>query len=119
MDERAEIGGRTCAENEVFPSQSLCVTFSQKTRITCPSTRARFEDKGWSTCLHYFLASRVILVFSVVASLGKYALRIQNPYLFIDYIENGIAVVYWRGGEGDIALTTHRVWVNRLAIRLQ
>ena len=39
-------------------------------------------------------------MFSLVASLGKYALRIKNPYLFINYsIENGIAVVYWRGGE--------------------
>ena len=51
-------------------------------------------------CLHYFLVSKVIFVFSLVASLGKYALRIQNPYLVIDCsIENDIAVVYWRGGE--------------------
>ena len=35
------------------------------------------------------LATKVILVFSLVASLGKYAFRIQNPYLFIDCsIEN-------------------------------
>ena len=34
MDERAEIGGRTYADSEVFPSQSLYVTFSQKTHIT-------------------------------------------------------------------------------------
>ena len=39
-------------------------------------------------------------MFSLVASLGKYALRIQNPYLFIDCSkEHDIAVVYWRGGE--------------------
>ena len=39
-------------------------------------------------------------VFSLVALLGKYALRIQIPYLFIDCsIENGIAVVYWQGGK--------------------
>ena len=39
-------------------------------------------------------------MFSLVASLGKYALRMQIPYLFIDCnIENDIAVVYWRGGE--------------------
>ena len=32
---------------------------------------------------------------NVVASLGKYALRIQNLYLFINCsIENGIAVVH-------------------------
>ena len=34
------------------------------------------------------------------ASLNKYAFTTQNAYLFIDCsIENGIAVVYWRGGE--------------------
>ena len=43
-------------------------------------------------------------MFSVVASVGKYALRIHIPYLFIDCsiangIASGIAVVYWRGGE--------------------
>ena len=44
---------------------------------------------------------KVILVFSFVASLGKYAFRIQNRYLFIDCsVENSIAVpVYWRSGE--------------------
>ena len=37
---------------------------------------------------------------SLVDSLGKYAFKIQNPYLFIDCsIENCIAVVYWRGRE--------------------
>ena len=31
---------------------------------------------------------------------GKYVLRTQNLYLFIDCsIENGIVVIYWRGGE--------------------
>ena len=31
---------------------------------------------------------------------GEYGFRIQNPHLFTDYsIENGIVVVYWRGGE--------------------
>ena len=49
------------------------------------------------------LAMKVILIFSLVASLGKYAFRIQNPYLFIDCSkENNIAVVYWRSGESDI-----------------
>ena len=39
-------------------------------------------------------------MFSLVASLGKYVLRIQNPYLVIDCsLENCIAVVYWRGRE--------------------
>ena len=59
-------------------------------------------------------------MFSLVASLGKYAFRIQNPYLFIDCsIET---VLRWYTGEvenGDIAFTTHRIWINRLAIRLQ
>ena len=47
------------------------------------------------------LAMKVILVFSLMASLGgKYAFRIQDPNLFIDCsIENSIAVVYWRSGE--------------------
>ena len=45
------------------------------------------------------LGMNVILVFSLVALLGKYAFKIQNPYLFIDCsIENGIGVVYWRSG---------------------
>ena len=49
------------------------------------------------------LATKVILVFSLVASLGKYAFRIQNPYLFIDCsIEIGIAVVYWKVEKSDI-----------------
>ena len=39
------------------------------------------------------LAMKVILVFSLVALLGKYALRIQNPYLFID------GSIYRRCGE--------------------
>ena len=43
------------------------------------------------------LATKVILVFSLVASLGKYRIRI---YVFIDCsIENGIGIVYWRSGE--------------------
>ena len=46
------------------------------------------------------LATKVIFVFNLVAALGKYAIRMQNPYLFIDCsIQNGIAVVYGRGGE--------------------
>ena len=54
------------------------------------------------------LGTNVILVFSLVVSLGKYAFKIQNPYIsiyFIDCsIENGIGVVYWRSGESDIRL---------------
>ena len=53
---------------------------------------------------------------SLVALLDKYAFRMQNPYLFIDYSIEGIAVAYWRGGEWYIAFTTQ---VNRLAICLQ
>ena len=49
------------------------------------------------------LAMKVILVFSLMATLGKYVFRIRYPYLFIDCsIENGIAVVYWRSGKNDI-----------------
>ena len=41
----------------------------------------------------------------------KYAFRIQNPNLFIDCsLENGIAVE-----NADIAFTTCRIWLNRLA----
>ena len=40
------------------------------------------------------LGTKVILICSLVASLGKYAFRIQNPSLFIDCkIENSIVVV--------------------------
>ena len=36
----------------------------------------------------------IILIFSFVASLGKYTFRMHNPYLFTDCnIENGVAVV--------------------------
>ena len=39
------------------------------------------------------LVTKVILIFSVMASLAKYTFRIQNPSLFIECnIENGIAV---------------------------
>ena len=50
-------------------------------------------------CLHYFQTMKAMFMFSLVASLGKYAYRKHNPYLFIDCsLENGIAVVYLRGG---------------------
>ena len=45
IDERAEINGRTYADSEVFSSLSLDIAFSQKMHITCPLTRACFEDK--------------------------------------------------------------------------
>ena len=46
------------------------------------------------------LVTKVIFILGLVASLGKCAFRIQNPYLFIDCsIESGIEVVYWRSGE--------------------
>ena len=51
-----------------------------------------------------FSSTKAIFMLSLVASLGKYALRIQNLYLFIDCsIENGIVVVYCKGG----------VWLHR------
>ena len=70
----------------------VCMSLTARKRVSCAHKHVhvlRTKD-----------GARVfIFVFSLVASLGKYALRIQNPYLVIDYsIENGIAVVYWRGG---------------------
>ena len=53
-------------------------------------------------CVSIILATRVIFIFSLMASLGMHAFRIQNPYQFNDcsicYLlivvyENGIAVV--------------------------
>ena len=49
-----------------------------------------------------YSAMKVMLVFSLVASLGKDVFRIQNPFLIVVYdcsIGNDIAVVYWRSGE--------------------
>ena len=41
------------------------------------------------------LGTMVIFVLSLMASLGKYAFRIQHPYQLIDYSkDNGFAVVY-------------------------
>ena len=43
------------------------------------------------------LTTKVILVFSLVASLGKHAFRIKNLSLFIDCnIENGGILEKWR-----------------------
>ena len=66
---------------------------------------------------------------SLVASLGKYAFRIQNTYQFIDCSkENGVAVrsgcggilkkwTWWRIKTSAFTLA-HRISVNRLAIQL-
>ena len=62
----------------------------------------------------------VIFTFSLMALLGKYAFRKHNPYVFIDCsIENGIAVVTGEVEDVESALTTHCIWVNKLAICLQ
>ena len=54
------------------------------------------------------LATKVILIFSLVALLGKYAFRIQNQYLFIDCsIENSIVVVYWRSEKVTFGFIAH------------
>ena len=39
-------------------------------------------------------AMKVILVFSLVASLGKYAFRIQNPHLLYNFIDCSIVNGY-------------------------
>ena len=66
---------QTC---KVFSSHNADVdnTISQEMRITCV-LRAM---KGARVSI--VLATKVILVFSLVASLGKYAF-IQNPYLYL------------------------------------
>ena len=47
------------------------------------------------------LGTMVIFFLSLVASLGKYAFRIQNAYQLIDCSkENGVAVVYTSGHGG-------------------
>ena len=57
------------------------------------------KDNERSTCL-LFQRWRWILVFRLVATLGKYAFRIQNACLFVDCsIKNGINSIYWRSGE--------------------
>ena len=58
------------------------------------------RTKDGACFFNFYLVMKVIYMFSRVASYGKYSFRIQNPYVFIDCsLENGIAVVYWRGGE--------------------
>jgi len=42
MDERAEIDGRTYADNEMLPLHSLDVAFSQKMHTMSPLTRVHF-----------------------------------------------------------------------------
>ena len=55
----------------------------------------RTKDLG--ACVFMILATKVIFVLSLVATLGKCAFRIQNPSLFIDCsIEN---VLRWYTGE--------------------
>ena len=74
-------------------------TVSQETRFTCPWTRARLKDNERSTC-SIVSAMEWILVFRLMAALGKYAFRIQNACLFVDCsIENVINSIYWRSGE--------------------
>ena len=99
MDKKAEIDGRTYADNKVFPSHNLDVAFSQKTLSRAHKHMRVLRTKDGAR-VYYFQVMKVIFVFSLVASVGKYAFRKQNAYLFIDCsIENGIASVYWRGRE--------------------
>ena len=70
-------------------------SLSARIRVSC-AHKHMFEDKGWSTCIYYSSDEGYIRL----ASFSKYAFRIQNLCLFIDCsLENGSAVVYWRGGE--------------------
>ena len=72
-------------------------TVSQETRFTCPWTRARLKDRARAPL---FQRWKWILVFRLMATLGKYAFRIQNACLFVDCsIENVINSIYWRSGE--------------------
>ena len=100
MDKRVEIDGRTYADNEVLLLHIVWTSPSARRRISRAHKHARVLRTKDRACVYYFQATKVIFVFSLVASVGKYAFRKQNPYLFIDCsIENGIASVYWRGGE--------------------
>ena len=61
---------------------------------------ARFKDHERSTCSIVSATKLDTLFFRLVASLGKYAFRIQNACLFVDCsIENDINSIYWRSGE--------------------
>ena len=53
--------------------------------------------------------TKVILVFSLVASLGKYVFRIKNPSLFIDCnIENSGILEKWRMAR-TLSFKTYRI----------
>jgi len=78
----------------------VCTLPSARRFISHAHKRMRVLRTKDGAHVSIILATKVIVVISLVASLGKYVFRIQNPYLFIDCsIENGIVVVYWRGGE--------------------
>ena len=48
-------------------------------------------------CVYITLVTKVIMVFRLMDSLGKYAFRIQRVDLFIDCnVEGDLMVVYWR-----------------------
>ena len=51
----------------------------------CPKTRQHLRTAK-AVYVLIVLATMIILVFRLVASLGKYAFRIQNTYLFTDCI---------------------------------
>ena len=73
----------------------MSTILSARRRASCAHRYVHVLRTTKGGCVSIVLATKVVLVFSRVASLSKYALRIQNPYLFIDCsIENGIAAVY-------------------------
>ena len=75
---------------------SLCIVWTSPSVRRCVSC----GHKHVRIFKTYIQATKVIFVFSLVGSLGLYMFLKHNSYLFIDCsIENGFAVVYWRGGE--------------------
>ena len=71
------------------------MSLSARRRVSCVHKHVCVLRTKDGAHVSIILAMKVIFVLSRVASLGKYAFRIQKPYLFIDCsLENGIAVVY-------------------------
>ena len=69
-------------------------------RVSCAHRRVRVLRTMKGARAPLFQPWRCILVFRLVATLGKYAFRIQNAFLLVDCsIENGINSIYWRSRE--------------------
>ena len=73
---------------------------SSRRRISHAHTHVRVLRTTEVARVSIILATEVLFTFILMASLGKYAFRIHNPYLFIDCTtETGIVEVYWRSEE--------------------